>query len=166
MIIVPSWQDDRHQVHLQTWCITDSVCILEFTLSWYAEMRELEGGQHIMNSLLNLVRHPKWIFYTQLFWLNDWQKRVGRYVVILGYNEQHEFRRYINPWQLCVRNFTNCMDLDKLTKSVWEQNLGKIRCVLCIMKCLSTLRSTRYTLPVAESISVIMHLCIYISRLR
>jgi len=58
-------------------------------------------------------------------------------------------------------NHTNCVDLRKLSKSASEQDLGKIECVFHIMRwCLSTPRSTprspKYTLPVAESVSVVL----------
>jgi len=54
-----------------------------------------------------------------------------------------------------IMNHTNCVDQWKLAKSVWDQKLGKIACVFRIMRCLSALGSSKYTLPVAESITVI-----------
>jgi len=50
-----------------------------------------------------------------------------------------------------VRNHTNCVDLWKLGKRAWDQELWKIQCVFhCLMRwCLSTLGSPKYILPVA-----------------
>jgi len=53
-------------------------------------------------------------------------------------------------------NDTYCVDLRKLSKSAWDQELGKIECVFRILRwCLSTLGYSKYILPVAESISII-----------
>jgi len=56
---------------------------------------------------------------------------------------------------LAVRNHTNGVDLQQLGKSAWDQQLGKIDCVFCIMRCLSTLEFPKYIPPVAQFISII-----------
>ena len=78
------------------------------------------------------------------------------YEGIPSYDEQHKLGGSMSAWQECIMNLTNCVDLWKLGKSVWRQELGKRECVFCIMgRCLSTLGSAKYRLPVAESISII-----------
>jgi len=54
-----------------------------------------------------------------------------------------------------IRNHRNCVALGKFCKSAWNQQLGKIECVFCIMKCLSTVESPKHILPVAGTISII-----------
>jgi len=62
-----------------------------------------------------------------------------------------------------MSNQTNCVDLWKLGKCAWDQELGKMESVFCIMRwCLSTLGSLKYILHVAYSISV----CIFLKLVR
>jgi len=53
--------------------------------------------------------------------------------------------------QECLRNHTNCVDLWKLGKSAWDQELWKIQCAFCCLMrwCQSTPGSPKYILPVA-----------------
>ena len=71
-------------------------------------------------------------------------------------------------WYPAMRNHTNCVDLWKLSKTAWDQELGKIVCVFRIMWwCLSTLGSAKYILPVVGTISIIpVSLYVCIERLR
>jgi hypothetical protein len=53
-----------------------------------------------------------------------------------------------------MMNHTNCFDLWTLSKCACDQELGKTECVFCILRwCLSTPGSSKYILPVTDSIS-------------
>jgi len=55
-----------------------------------------------------------------------------------------------------MMNHTNCVDISKLGKGVWDQQLWKIEFGFRIMRwCLSNLGSAKYILPVDESVSII-----------
>jgi len=119
-------------------------------------MLELEDRHPIINTLLHLTWHPKGICETERFWLEQHRKKVKGYEETPGHDEPHILRGSMNAWQKCVRNHTNCVDLWKLGHSSRHQGLGKIECVFGIMRwCLSTPGSSKYILPVAESIAVI-----------
>jgi len=151
------------QVHLQTWWIIGSECISEFTRSWCGEMVVLDGWHPIINTLPHLAWHTKGIHGNERFLPEERRKWVRQYDGIPGHDEPHKLCGSMNAWKQCMRNHTNCVGLWKLGRSAWDQELGKIVCVFCTMRwCLSTTGSTKYILPVAESISI----CIYTERLR
>ena len=56
------------------------------------------------------------------------------YEGVPSHDEAHKLRESMNAWEECVTIHTNCVDLQKLGKSVYDQKLGKIECVFCIMR--------------------------------
>jgi hypothetical protein len=79
---------------------------------------------------------------------------VGGYEGISAHDEPHNFGRSMKDWQPCVG--INSVDLRKLHRSVYDQELGKTECVFDILRrCLSTSGYSKYILAVAESISII-----------
>jgi len=59
----------------------------------------------------------------------------------------------MNAWQDFLRIHRNCVDLSKLGKSAWDQELWKIQCVFrCMMRwCLATPRSPKYILSITKT---------------
>ena len=91
------------------------------------------------------------------FWLEEHRKRLRGCDRLPGGDEPHKLHGSMKARQECLRNHTHCVDLWKLGKSAWDQELRKIQCVFrCLMRwCLSTPGSPIYILPVAQSISAI-----------
>ena len=119
-------------------------------------MVELECRQPIIYTLPHLTWHPKGIHEKERFWLKERWWTVRRYEGIPGHDEPHILRVSMNAGPKCVRKHPDCVDLCQLSKSALVQELGKIECVFRIMRCcLSTAGSSKYILPVAESITVI-----------
>jgi len=58
---------------------------------------------------------------------------MGGYAGIPGHDEPHKLHGSMNAWQECMRIHTNCLDLRKLGKSAYDQQLGNIECVFRIM---------------------------------
>jgi len=117
-------------------------------------MVELEGRQPIIIIPPHLAWHLKGILENGNFWFKEVRQRVWRYKGIPGHDELHKWCGSTNTWQECVMTHTNCVDLLKLSKSAWDQELGKIECVFCIMRwCLSSLGFPIYILRVAQSVS-------------
>jgi len=126
------------QVYLQTCSIMASECISKLT-AWCCKSLELERRNPLINTLAHFAWHPKGICEKERFWLEERTNRVRGYEDI--------------PTMM---NRTNCFNLWKLGKSAWDRVLEKIECVFFGMRwCLSTPGSSKYILPVAESISVI-----------
>ena len=133
----PNSLDPGLQVHLQNCLITAWECISQFNRLHCGETEELKSRQPIINTLPHLVWHQKGIHGKEPFYLEKRKKRVRWYEGIPSHDDPHKLR--------------GCK---KLGKSAWNQELGKIECVLHMMSwCVSTPGSLNYILPVAESIS-------------
>jgi len=119
---------------LQVCTITASECISKFTRSRCGETVELEGRQPTIHT-------PQHLAFIR-------QSRSGSRSVGRGWEDMKGYPAMMNQ--------TNWMDLWKLGKGVWDQDLGKKQCEFHIMWwCLSTPVSPKYIVAVAESVSVI-----------
>jgi len=85
------------------------------------------------------------------FWLEEHTKWLRGCYRLPCCKEPHKLHGSIKARQECLMNHTSCMDLWKLGKSAWDQELWKIQCVFCCLMrwCLPTLGSPKYILPVA-----------------
>jgi len=107
-------------------------CISLFTRSRFGETLALEGRKPILNTPPHLAWHLRGILDNERFWLEEHWKRVKEYEGIPGHDEPHKSRGSMNAWQMCVSNHTKCMDISKLSKCAWDQELGQIQCVFRI----------------------------------
>ena len=121
------------------------------------ETAELEGWEPIIKTPPHLAHDPKGICETDRCRLEDRKKRVRECDRLAWCKEPHKLRGSMKAQQECVTNETNCADLCTLYKSTSDQALGKIQCgFCCILRCcLSAPVSSKYILPIAQSISVI-----------
>jgi len=122
----------EYGLHVRT--ITASESIPKSTRLLCGAMVELEGGQPIIDTAPHLEWHPKVRLENERFCLVELRNRVRGYQRIPSHDEPHILQGSMNAWQECLRNHTNCIDLWKLGKSVWDQELGKKECGFCIMR--------------------------------
>jgi len=54
--------------------------------------------------------------------------------MVPSHGEPQKLCGSMKAWQVWVKNYTNCVNVEKLHKSVWDQELGKIHCVFHIMR--------------------------------
>jgi len=128
-------------------------------LAWCKEPHKLRGSMkaQIINTPPHVAQHPKGIRETERCRLEHRKKRVRECDRLAWCKEPHKLRGSMKAQQECVTNETNCADLCTLYKSTSDQALGKIQCgFCCILRCcLSAPVSSKYILPIAQSISVI-----------
>jgi len=130
--------------------------ISKFTQSRCSVTPELEGQETINETLPHLSWHLKGICEKEGIWLEDHGERVRGYEGVPSHEERHKSGGSIKARQESVRDYPNCVNLPKLGKSEWDQELGKVECVFLIMRwCLFTPESPKYLLPIAQSISVL-----------
>jgi hypothetical protein len=68
------------------------------------------------------------------FWLEEHRNWMRGYDRIPGHDEPHKLHGSMNAWEEYVRIHTNCVDLQKLGNSAYDQELGKIECVFHILR--------------------------------
>jgi len=152
----PNSLDRNVPVYSHTHSIMTSDWISMFTQPLCGERVDLESRLPMSESSPHIAWHRNEISETEWFLLKNHWNTISGSEEIPGYDEPHILCGSMNTWQECIRIHMNSVDLQKLSQSVWNKELGKIKCALHIMRwCLSTPRSPRYIMPVAESISVI-----------
>jgi len=137
------------EVHLPTRSIKAYKYFCKFSWSWFGKTAELGSREPTINSPQYLSQHWNAICETERMWLDEQRVKVWGYDRVPGCEKPYKVCGSMNCRQECVRTNRRCVDLSRLGKSVWDQEVLHNEMMSIYA------RVSQYILPITQSISVL-----------